>query len=270
MLLRPALILVVTLALALIAPPHTPTPVRAAETTGHDMAGMSDAAMQRMADAWFAKHPVNAPVVHSTRTAVVTFNASGTIFDLDGNLATQVDTAKVFEGDMVSWKWISGSHTVTNGTGSADPTAGTIFNSNLNTTTRVFNFQFNTAGTYPFFCIIHEGFNMKGIVIVQSLAGVNNGTVAHAGFVTDPAPVPSRGGVTFRFAMTRAGHVRAEVFDVRGRRVAVAFDRVSGEGTFDGAWNGRTSSGEHVASGVYYMRLTLPGVAESRRVVITD
>jgi hypothetical protein len=50
----------------------------------------------------------------------------------------------------------------------------------------------------------------------------------------------------------------------------VALERESGAGTFDGAWDGRMTSGERVSSGVYYVRLTLPGMAESRRVVITD
>jgi plastocyanin len=267
---RHPLIPIVAIAFALVAPSPAPTPARAAASTGHDMAGMSDADMQRAADAWFAKHPIKAPAVHSTKTATVNFNASGTIFDLDGNLSTQVDTAKINVGDIVTWTWISGSHTVTNGTGSADINAGTIFNSNLNTTTRSFSFIFDNAGTYPFFCIIHEGFNMRGVVIVNNPAGVTPGTVAHAGFVSGPAPVPSHGGVTFRYAMTRAGHARAEVFDVRGRRVAVALDRESGAGTFDGAWDGRTSSGERVSSGVYYVRLTLPGMVDSRRLVITD
>jgi plastocyanin len=213
---------------------------------------------------------VKAPVVHSTRTAAVTFFASGTIFNLDNNTATQVDTAKINVGDLVTWQWVSGSHTVTNGTGSDDPTAGTIFNANLNTTTKTFSFVFDSSGTFPFFCIIHEGFNMKGVVIVTNPAGVIPGPIAHSGFVSGPAPVPSRGGVTFRYALMRAGHVRAEVFDVRGRRVAVALERESGAGTFDGAWDGRMTSGERVSSGVYYVRLTLPGMAQSRRVVITD
>jgi plastocyanin len=265
---RHSLIPVVALAFALVAPSPAPPPARAA---GHDMPGMSEAAMQHVADAWFAKHPVNAPVARSTATQVVTFNATGVVFDLDGNTGTVVDTARINVGDVVAWKWVSGSHTVTSGTGSDDIDAGKFFNSNLNGTVRNFSVVFDTtAGIYPFFCVIHEGFNMRGVVIVSNLAGVNPGSAAHAGFVSDPAPVPSRGGVTFRFAMTRAGHVRADVFDVRGRRIAVALDRETGAGTFDGAWNGRATSGERVSSGVYYVRLTLPGTAESRRVVITD
>jgi len=261
---------ILTLALALVAPSPAPPPARAADHTGHDRAGMSDAAMQRQADAWFAKHPLNAPITHATSTEAVTFRAVGTVFDLDGNTSTVVDTARISVGDTVSWTWVSGSHTVTNGTGSDDLDAGVLFNANLNSASRNFSFPFTAAGTYPFFCVIHEGLNMRGVVIVTRTAGVKPGSVAHAGFVSDPAPVPSRGGVTFRFAVTRAGHVRADVFDVRGRRVAVALDRETGAGTFDGAWDGRMRSGERVASGVYYLRLTLPGMAESRRVVITD
>jgi plastocyanin len=260
-------ILAATLALALAVTPPTP-PARAAAHASHDMAGMSDAAMQRAADAWFARHPVNAPVSHAVATQ--TFNALLTSFDLDGSATTVVDTAKIFEGETVNWSWVTGSHTVTSGTGSADRNVGTMFNVSLNSLNKTFSFTYPTAGTYPFFCVIHEGSNMRGVVVVKSLVGVPPGGALRAGFVGDPAPVPSRGGVSFRFAMVREGHVRAEVFDVRGRRVSVALDRESGAGTFDGSWNGRTSSGTRATSGVYYLRLAVPGATETRRLVITD
>lgn len=265
---RHARILAATLALALAATPPTPPNARAATYAGHDMPGMSEAAMQRAADAWFARHPVNAPVTRVAATQ--TFNASGFMYDLDGNASTVVDTAKIFEGESVGWQWINGSHTVTSGTGSLDPQAGAMFNVSLSTLNKTFSFTFPTAGTYPFFCVPHEGFNMRGVVVVKSLVGVPPGGAARAGFVSDPAPVPSRGGVSFRFALVREGLVRAEVFDVRGRRVSVALDRESGAGTFDGSWNGRTSSGTRATSGVYYLRLTVPGAVQTRRVVITD
>ncbi|MFI5371806.1 MAG: plastocyanin/azurin family copper-binding protein, partial [Candidatus Eisenbacteria bacterium] len=248
-------ILAATLALALAVTPPVPT-VRAAAHAPHDMPGMSDAAMQRVIDAWFARHPVNAPVTHAVATQ--TFTASGVQYDLDGNASTVVDTAQIFEGETVNWQWVNGSHTCTSGTGSGDPNAGVLFNVSLNSLSQTFSFTFPTAGTYPFFCVPHQGFNMRGVVVVKSLAGVRPGGAARAGFVGDPAPVPSRGGVSFRFALVREGHVRAEVFDVRGRRVSVALDRESGAGTFDGSWNGRTSSGTRATSGVYYLRLAVP------------
>ena len=264
---RTAGIVLATLALACISARSPHSSAVAATHAGHDMAGMSQAAMQRVADGWFARHPVT-PAAAAV-SAADTFLAFGFTFDSDGNSAN-IDTVRVFEGDNVLWLWVSGSHTVTNGTGSGDPQAGVLFNANLSSVSKQFSFTFETAGTYPFFCVFHEFANSRGVVVVQSLTGVPPSHPHGSGFVSDPSPVPSRSGVTFRFAMTRAGRARAEVFDVRGRRVAVAFDQERGVGTFGGAWDGRTGAGSRVASGVYYLRLVLPGSTATRRVVIAD
>jgi plastocyanin len=269
--LSPAAVALATIALATFAT-HAPHAVAqgAAAHAGHDAMGMSEAAMRRAADAWFAEHPATPPASRAAAAAAAaTFNATGFVFDLDNNTA-DIDTAFVYEGDTVLWQWINGSHTATSGTGISDPNMGVLFNGNLGLLTPQFSFTFPVAGTYPFFCANHTFAAMRGVVVVQSLAAVPGSDPRGAGFVSDPAPVPSRGGVGFRFSLKNAGRVRAEVFDVRGRRIAVAFDRTSAAGTFDGAWDGRAGSGERVASGVYYMRLSVPGSTSTRRVVIAD
>jgi plastocyanin len=272
----------VTLALAFVTARATHSTAQpAAPAMSHDMHAMgamahgivmSDVEMQRAADAWFARHPAT-PTTRAAATAAFadTFTASGFTFDHAGDPAA-IDTVTIFEDETVLWQWVSGSHTVTSGTGSGDLQSGVLFNASLNSlaATQTFAFTFHTAGTYPFYCVFHEFANMKGVVVVRSLSGVTPGAARVAGFVTDPAPVPSRGGVTFRFALATPGRVRAEVFDVRGRRVATALDRMSGAGTFDGAWDGRATGGARVASGVYYLRLEVPGGAATRRVVIAD
>lgn len=245
-------------------------PPQAATTHGgYPMAAMSEAAMQRMGEAWFARHPETPSRTAGVITFADTVLVKNFVFDTDGNTAN-IDTVKINEGDTVLWQWVNGSHTITSGTGSADPNAGVMFNANSNTANRQFQFTFPNAGVYPYFCVFHEGSNMIGYVQVQSLTGVPSSQPARAGFVTDPAPVPSRGGVAFRFALSRAGHARADVFDVRGRRVTTVLDAEYGIGVFPGAWNGRAAAGSRVASGVYYLRLTLPGSTATRRIVIAD
>jgi plastocyanin len=69
-------------------------------------------------------------------------------------------------GDTVQWIRSSGSHTVTNGTGSADPEAGSLFDAPLNATNPTVTYTFTTAGDFDYFCRPHEGFGMTGIVHV--------------------------------------------------------------------------------------------------------
>jgi plastocyanin len=103
----------------------------------------------------------------SQLTAAATFKVQNFIFDYDGNTATKVDTARIQVGQSVLWQWISGIHTITNGTGAADPNAGLLFDQPSDPSNTQFSFAFNTAGTYPFFCQYHESLTMKGVVIVH-------------------------------------------------------------------------------------------------------
>lgn len=60
------------------------------------------------------------------------------------------------------------------------------------------------------------------------------------------------------FEMERAGSVRAEVFDIQGRRVALLAERAFGPGAHVLSWDGRDASGLRAARGLYFVRLQLP------------
>jgi hypothetical protein len=111
---------------------------------------------------------------------------------------------------------------------------------------------------------------MKGFVLVSSTSGVTPlpGDGAALGFTRAPRPNPSRNGVDFQFALNVAGHARIEVYDARGARVATIADHELPAQSFTARWDGTATNGRAVDSGVYWVRLTLPGYAQSRRVVI--
>ena len=69
-------------------------------------------------------------------------------------------------GDTVEWVHQSGFHTVTSGTGAADPQAGALFDATLSSGS--FSFTFNTEGDVHYFCRPHEGLGMTGVVQVVS------------------------------------------------------------------------------------------------------
>ena len=76
-------------------------------------------------------------------------------------------------GDTVHWHRNAGSHTVTSGTGFADPNVGLFFNSPLNLLNPDFYFTFgvsagtDTTGVYPYHCTPHEIFGMLGTITVE-------------------------------------------------------------------------------------------------------
>ncbi len=146
-------------------------PIRNARAAGSrlcGMPGMDLTAMRALAAAYWSTH---APTgVSSTQAPAAVFTAQNYVFDLDGNLATQQDTARIMVGQTVQWVWVNGIHTVTNGVDGLDPNSGTLFNHALDSGAAdlSFSYTFTTAGTYPFHCAYHDYLGMKGVVIVGS------------------------------------------------------------------------------------------------------
>ncbi len=71
-------------------------------------------------------------------------------------------------GDAVRWVRASGIHTITSGTGFADPNVAFFFDEPFDFVDPEFIYTFeDTAGTYPYFCRPHEVLGMKGTVIVE-------------------------------------------------------------------------------------------------------
>lgn len=228
---------------------------------------MTDEDMRRWVDDWFATHPRRGEPAAGTAAATINVFSFG--FDADGN-NSDVDTVQVIVGDVVTWHWLDGFHTVTNGNGVLDPNAGTLFDQPIDSSNPDFSYQFMSAGLVRFFCRPHQGL-MSGFVNVQAptdvvpLAGRDH----RPGFTDGPAPNPTHDTATFRFALGDGGRVRVEVFDVRGRRIATAVDRTLAAGLYAAAWNGRSAAGERVPAGAYYLRLSAPGLADSREVIVT-
>ena len=79
-------------------------------------------------------------------------------------------------------------------------------------------------------------------------------------------PNPAGDHALIRFALPEPGHVRLDVVDVQGRRVAALADGDFGVGPHEVVWN-REPSGTPVRGGVYFMRLGALGRVVTRRFV---
>jgi plastocyanin len=242
----------------------------AAAHHGHDMGGsaMNADAMRLEIENWYAQHP---PHGGTLAAAVDTFSVISFRFDNDGSAATQIDTAKIFKGESVLFQWSDGDHTTTSGA-PGQPGAGALWDHPIDALAgnQEFTVTLDTVGTFPFFCRPHGSFfNMKGVIVVS--AAVDVPTVPPAasqiGFIREPSPNPTRGESRFRFALPQSGRTRVDVFDAGGRRVATPIDRDLDAGAHDAMWDGR--AGEAPArAGIYYIRLTGPGVHQSRQVTV--
>lgn len=82
------------------------------------------------------------------------------------------------------------------------------------------------------------------------------------------APNPFDNETAVRWQLARAARLRAEVFDVRGRRVATILDAARPAGPGEVRWPGRDQKGQEVAAGVYFVRVHALGETQTRRVVL--
>jgi hypothetical protein len=81
-----------------------------------------------------------------------------------------------------------------------------------------------------------------------------------------PNPLASHGGIAF--AMPRAAHATATVFDVAGRRVSTLFEGELSAGPHRLSWNGRDGAGRAVASGTYFVEVVTPWERGTTKVLV--
>ena len=76
-------------------------------------------------------------------------------------------------------------------------------------------------------------------------------------------PNPFNPRVQIDFTMPRDDYARLAVFDLRGHRVRTLLDGPQPAGDQSVSWDGRTDTGQAVASGVYHLRLDSPAMGTS-------
>lgn len=81
-------------------------------------------------------------------------------------------------------------------------------------------------------------------------------------------PNPFAAATTIRFRVPEDGTVDVAVYNARGERVRVLENGRRPAGSHEIAWDGRDDAGRVVASGVYFTRITGPGLTETKKLVL--
>jgi len=119
---------------------------------------------------------VLAAAVLALVTAISSFAATYVITVQD-NIQFTPNTLQIKQGDFVRWDHVGSSinHTTTSGTGNGDPNAGLLWDEPL-TPGGSYTYQFNDAGSFPFFCRPHGASGMTGeITVAHSVSSSNFG-----------------------------------------------------------------------------------------------
>jgi hypothetical protein len=104
--------------------------------------------------------------------------------------------------------------------------------------------------------------------IVGSTTGVgNDDDDVVEGVLGLPHPNPSRGPTSVQLSLPHAAFVRAEVFDLSGRRVATVASETFSAGTHFLTWDGSLAAGGRAAPGVYLVHVKWEGFDRTQRIV---
>jgi hypothetical protein len=81
-------------------------------------------------------------------------------------------------------------------------------------------------------------------------------------------PNPFNPQTSIAFSIKSSGRVDVGIYDVSGRLVRTLANEVRAAGAYELTWDGRDTSGQAVASGVYFYRLVAPGFTQTRKMVL--
>ncbi len=91
------------------------------------------------------------------------------------------------------------------------------------------------------------------------------------GFVLGPNyPNPFNPSTIIPYELAEVAHVRLEVFNTLGQRIAKLVDGEQGAGAYRVRWNGADASGRAAAAGVYIYRLMVGRMYQAGRMVLVD
>jgi flagellar hook assembly protein FlgD len=66
----------------------------------------------------------------------------------------------------------------------------------------------------------------------------------------------------------QSGHISIKVFNILGEEVITLLDENISAGRHSVSWNGRSSDGREVSSGVYFLKLEAGDVIQSHKMMI--
>ena len=104
-----------------------------------------------------------------------------------------------------------------------------------------------------------------------SLQTLSGGTALPTDFALGQNyPNPFNPSTVIPYQLPAAGHVRLEVFNILGQRLATLVDAEQSAGTYTAQWDGTDAAGRAVGAGVYIYRLSSGGMTVNRRMVLVD
>jgi len=203
-----------------------------------------------------------------TYTVTISHNGGSAIKQFNGS-------CRVGSGSETAGTIASGTNTATYSTA---PETNGIHLSATDLDNATFSWTAPPSGTGDVTLYIagHQG-NLAGANTELMVTSTELATdVREAGFaglpdnyrLSDNYPNPFNPTTSFEFSLPQRAHVTIEVFNVVGQRVITLTDGEYAAGDYAVTWNGKSSGGQSVSTGVYFYRLQAGDFIETKKMML--
>ncbi len=80
-------------------------------------------------------------------------------------------------------------------------------------------------------------------------------------------PNPFNPTTNIEYSLGNEGFLNLAVYDVSGRKIKTLVNQDKAQGNYSSEWNGKNKNGVKVPSGIYFIRMTVGDISQSRKVV---
>jgi plastocyanin len=207
-------------------------------------------------------------IINCVVVVVLPIIVSGATHQVDMiNFAFVPDTLNINQGDSVLWiNTTAIGHTTTSG---VNGVPDGYWDSGLMAANDSFAFEFDSAGSFPYYCTPHWTLGMVGLIIVDPV-GVQEYEYDVPGEVEigKVYPNPFNGTTVITYSLEIPHRVQVGIFNAAGQNVRVLADATMPSGTYTALWDGRDASGNQVASGTYFVQVSLGDRYVERKVLL--
>ena len=115
---------------------------------------------------------------------------------------------------------------------------------------------------------LHTEFSLVASELATGVAEDGSEGLPGAFWLSNNYPNPFNPSTTIAFDLPQRSHVTIEVFNLLGQKVANLVDGVYPAGSYEVTWNGESSSGESVSTGVYLYRLMAGNFVQTKKMLL--
>ena len=185
-----------------------------------------------------------------------------------GNAPLEVQFMDMSVG-AVSWEWDFGVANDGNRSSLHKLEANVTFQYGYSTEQNPI-FIYEEPGTYTVTLTINDGESIitKENFIEATLNDMEGESLPLVTQLKNNFPNPFNPETTISFSLKTAGHVRLEIFNVRGQKVKVLVNDFKEIGSHSVVWNGTDDIGQSVGSGMYFYLMSTDGYSGVKRMIL--